>query len=139
LIDTHGLDVYVIINNNGIVGTHSGLYVDSGERVLYDPGGSYRDAQKGSGDALYGSDADISDYIRFQKQDGPEVELFHFHTTRAQDKEVVGRIQDQGGCQPLFCTICVWRAIHGIGPFKNLGLSRTPAGLAHDLRELQGK
>ncbi|TLY91260.1 MAG: RHS repeat protein [Gammaproteobacteria bacterium] len=139
LVDSRGLDAWVIINNNGWWGTHAGLYVDSGERALYDPGGSYRDAEKGSGDALYGSYADISDYIKYEKQDGPDVEVFHFPTTPQQDKQIIDKIQQQGGCQPLFCTVCVSRVLRGIGPFKNLGLSRTPAGLARDLRALQKK
>ncbi len=139
-IDPPGLDVTVIVNNNTlIIGTHVGVYDSSSAgNVLYDPGGSYKTPQKGSGDALYGEDANLPDYIEFQKGDGPKVQLFHFETTAAEDAEIRKRIEEQGGCDPGFCSICSGTVLRGIGPFKNLGSTRTPAGMASELRKLGG-
>lgn len=64
-IDPFGLETTIVINNNGaVIGTHAGMVVGSGkDAVLYDSGGDYRDNYKGSGDALYGKDANLPDYI----------------------------------------------------------------------------
>src|SRR5256885_11558455 len=40
---------------------------------------------------------------KYEKQDGPDVEFFHFPTTPQQDKQIIDKLQQQGGCQPLCC------------------------------------
>jgi hypothetical protein len=130
----------VVINVNGsIIGTHAGLYVDTGGKVLYDPSGSYKVQEKGSGDALYEDEADLADYIHFQERDGSDVEVFYFPTTPEDDKQIIDRIQEIGGCGFAECTVCSSSAVRGIGPFKTLGAVRTPLGFAKALRELQKK
>ena len=62
-VDPYGLETIVIVNNNApVIGTHTGVVVDVDNitnTVLYDPGGSYRKIDKGSGDALYGKDVNV--------------------------------------------------------------------------------
>ncbi len=63
-IDRRGLDVIVLVNDNGpVIGTHAGVWVhtpgQSGSDVLYDPGGSYKWPQIGSGHFLEGADANL--------------------------------------------------------------------------------
>ena len=67
-VDPLGLETVVIINNNNMItGTHAGVVIGSGnDAMLYDPGGSYRNNEKGSGDVLGGTDVDLSDYINYQ-------------------------------------------------------------------------
>ena len=135
--DRFGLDVTVIINNNGWIGTHAGVYVDGPSgTVLFDPGGNYRSAERGSGDALWGAEANLDDYIAFQKTDGSEIEIFNFKTTPEQDKQIIDNI-DKGGCMGGLCAACVGNVLEGVGPFENLDGSLTPAGLADDMEDLQ--
>jgi RHS repeat-associated protein len=140
-VDPLGTDVTVIVNNNDvIVGTHVGLYVnDANGKVLYDPGGSYRTGTRGTGDAFYDDEVDIADYLKYQRTDGPTVDEFDFVTTPVEDQTIIERIQNQHGCPPLFCATCAGEILRGIGPFKGLGSTRTPAGMDSALAELEKK
>lgn len=138
LFDSRGLDVDVIINNNaGITGTHAGLYINTQGRILYDPGGSYRNDIKGSMNVLDGADANLSDYIKFQQTDGSNVEIFQFPLTSEQDRQILKNIEDHERCDPGDCSKCVSDVLRGVGPFKNLGEYRFPSNLANKLRQLQ--
>jgi hypothetical protein len=107
--------------------------------VLYDPGGDYRQDIKGSGDALYGADADLGDYIRQQANDsGPDIEVFHFPLTNEQDQQIIKNIENHGSCPPGTCAACTSDVLNGVGPFKGLGKYRFPSNLASRLRDMQG-
>jgi RHS repeat-associated protein len=135
VIDPTGLQTTVVINNNGI--GHAGVVVGSGRSAtLYDPGGSYRNAEKGSGDALYGRDVNLQDYINYQKRDGPDVQTYSVATTPEQEAEIRNRIENEGFNVPGSCAVDTSGALKGIGPFKNLGTSFTPGGLGRSLRRL---
>jgi RHS repeat-associated protein len=138
--DRLGLDVDVIVNDNDwIIGTHVGIFVGTpgspDSNVLYDPGGHYKNNERGSGDAFWGDEADLSDYSKFQKDDGPDVRVFHFPTTPAEDDELRKRI-GEGGCPAGLCAFCSGNVLRGIGPFKNLGSTKTPAGMGRELQNL---
>jgi RHS repeat-associated protein len=137
--DPNGAASTVIVNNNGyIIGTHAGVHVRSGKtQMLYDPGGSYKNNIKGSGDWLEEKDADLDPYVKFQKLDGKDVLVFKFDTTPEEEQQIRDRIEENGGCSPGLCSTCVGIVLRGIGPFANLGSSFTPAGLARELRRLQ--
>jgi RHS repeat-associated protein len=135
-IDPLGLATTVVINNNGWLG-HAGVVVGSGKNaVLFDPGGSYHQKEKGSGDALYGRDVNLQDYIKFQKDDGPDVQIYTFSTTREEENQIKQNIED-GGCVPLRCAKCTSGVLSGIGPFKNLPSTLTPSGLGKELIKIQ--
>ena len=132
LIDPRGLATHVVINTNGL--GHAGMVVGSGpSALLYDPGGSYHNELKGSGDALEGELADLNDYVRYQLLDGTDVRVITIPTTPEEEALIQQRILDQGGCMSLYCSTCTGRALRGIGRFKNLGSTRTPWGLGREL------
>ena len=134
-VDPRGLATTVVINNNDpVIGTHAGVVVGSGsDAVLYDPGGNYRNAEKGSGDALYGRDVNLNDYINYQRKDGSEVQIYTFLTTPAQEAAIKARIENNGSRGPGYCAADTSKALDGIGPFKGLGISITPSGLGRAL------
>ena len=134
-VDPRGLATTVVINNNDpVIGTHAGVVVGSGSNaVLYDPGGSYRNAEKGSGDALYGRDVNLNDYVNYQRKDGSDVQTYMFPTTPAQEAAIKARIENNGSHGPGYCAADTSKALDGIGPFKGLGISITPSGLGRAL------
>ena len=138
-IDPYGLETVVIINNNTlIIGTHSGVTVGSGSgAALYDPGGSYRNFDKGSGDALYGRDVNLKDYINYQRLDGPKIQVYRFPTTAAEEAQIIKRIENGGFNISGSCAIDTSYVLRGIGPFKNLGIYLTPSGLNSALQRIQ--
>jgi hypothetical protein len=132
-------DLFVVINNNSpITGAHAGLVVGEGRSaVLYDPGGSYRNSDKGSGDALYGKDANLEAFVDYQKKDGSNVQVYKFKTTSEQDQIFKSRIENGGINIPFSCTLDVSSVLKGVGPFIKLGTSITPRGLGNDLKVLK--
>jgi RHS repeat-associated protein len=141
--DLLGLETVVIINNNGIpyIGGHSGVAtgINRGSpdsQALYDPAGSYRRAERGTGDALYGSDVDLNDYIDFQRKDGPDVDVYRFDTTPEEEAEIKKRIENAGGRLGGYCAVGVTDVLDGIGPFKDLGTYYRPYALGRRLQTL---
>lgn len=138
-IDPFGLTTTIVINNNAwFIGSHSGVATGSGkDAVLYDPGGSYHNKEKGSGDALYGKNVNLNDYINYQRKDGPDVRVYVFDTTPEEEAAIAARIEKQGSRGPGFCAADTSRVLDGIGPFNSLGIYATPSGLEQALKELQ--
>jgi uncharacterized protein RhaS with RHS repeats len=138
---TQVADVDIIVNNNGIVGTHVGLVVKTEGKpdkdVLYDPGGSFEPTKRGTGDGLYASDVHVDEYVNFQFKDGPDVKAFHFDTTSEEDDQIKARIDAADGVMGGFCAITSSNVLQGIGPFRDLGTSWTPAGMGEEAARLQ--
>jgi hypothetical protein len=75
-IDPTGLETIVIITRDPVpftsgfltYGSHAAVRVDNGTNpVLYDPAGSYLSTTRGSGDAFYGTEANLNSYISYQR------------------------------------------------------------------------
>jgi hypothetical protein len=137
-----------VINNNtsgplsAFTGTHAGVYVSNGGNpILYDPGGSYRDNQDRGSGGFFGDDAaKLLPYIQYQLQDGPNVQVYLFNTTPAEEAAIAdGILNGQEDPGPGFCASATSDAINGIGPFKKLGHYWTPSGLGAALQRLQGQ
>ena len=132
VIDPYGLNnLDVIVNNNGI--GHVGLHMGSGDNeLLYDPGGSYMTPEgipSGSGGTFSGSDANLNNFLKYQFEDGSDVNVYSFEITPDEDRKIREAIDEQGGCSPFFCASCSSSVLNGIGPFKNLGEIQTPWGM----------
>ena len=130
--DPKGLDTVFVINTNGF--GHAGMVVGSGPgALLYDPGGSYRNRDKGSGDTLSGKDASLEEYMKYQRTDGPSVRAIRFPTTAEEESAIKKTIEDQGGCAPGQCAICVGNALNDLDRFKKRGGTPTPGVLGRKL------
>ncbi len=92
---------------------------------------------RGTKNALDGADANLGDYLKFQKKDGKDVLVFHFPLTPEQDKQILENIENQRYCGPGDCAECVSDVLRGVGPFKDLGSYLFPSNLANKLRQLQ--
>ena len=145
-IDPSGLDTVVIITRDPVpytfglltYGSHSAVRIDNGDNpVLYDPAGSFRAATRGSGDALYGSDAALTPYIGYQNSLGSTVNTYRFSTTPAQEGDIANRIENLGGAIPCFCAASTSSALSGIGPFQNVR-SLLPGNLENQVKGLSG-
>ncbi|UTD26543.1 RHS repeat-associated core domain-containing protein [Bradyrhizobium sp. WD16] len=144
--DPSGLDTVVIITRDPVpytfglltYGSHAAVRIDNGGNpVLYDPAGSFRAATRGSGDALYGSDAALAPYIGYQNSLGSTVNTYRFSTTPAQEGDIANRIENLGGAIPCFCAASTSSALSGIGPFQNVG-SLLPGNLENQVKNLPG-
>ena len=139
--DIDGRETIVVINNNfPVLGTHAGLMVRRGnESTLYDPAGSFKNVERGSGGILDGENANLGEYVRFQKVDGPDVFIFRFDTTPAEEKKIISNMEEIADRRGFTCAISVSEALNGIGIFKDLGVFRTPSGLYEAMISLKVK
>jgi RHS repeat-associated protein len=139
-VDPLGLATVVVVDTAGfghasvLVGDPSGLET----RALYDPNGGYRyhQQQRPSGDLFYGHDFSFYDYIVYQigtSSDPPEVYVYIFDTTLAEETIIKKRMEDQGGGGFFGCVSSTSGAIGGIGPFSDLGWNITPSGVKNAL------
>lgn len=126
-------EVVIVINDNAaFVGTHTGIF--AGAR-LSDPAGSY--LTKRSQDADW-EGTSLTDYVRFQLQDGPWIKLYRFSLPPETFGAVESRVINAGITMPLFCAAAVQNLIAGIGPFDNIPRVwwTSPTALARDLDPL---
>lgn len=127
------------------LGNHMAVRVDNGgdgEPVLFDPGGSYNppdaDGPRGSSDAFEGADSALAPYIRFHRRAGDQVMVLHFDTTLEEEASIArnfGYGTDEGpyGVQGGFCASTTSNNLKGIGPFRNLTPSYSPAAVSNQL------
>ncbi len=116
-VDRNGRTTYAVVNTNGYTGHVGVVVVGPSGNALYDPGGSYREDTIGSGQALFGDDVNLSDYVNYQRQDGPDVEVIAFATTAAQEKKIIDNIEGRGGCLPGYCAKCSSSVFNNTAPF----------------------
>jgi RHS repeat-associated protein len=120
--DPSGLATYLITAHTrygpyGLieVADHSALYIESaGEPpFLYDPGGDYRPAgePRGSGGFFEGPQANLQDYINYQKSTGSRVELVRLPTTTAQEDEMRNRAIETEDPGAFWCAWGVSQAL----------------------------
>jgi len=125
-------EVVVVINNNGGIGNHAGIFV--GKR-LSDPAGSYRFVRS----KLKGwTRPTLNDYVAFQMVDGERVQSYRFTVQAADIAAVAARLPTADAAAPLFCASAVNNALAGIGPFAAIQSVHwlTPAAVAEQLTTL---
>ena len=140
-VDPLGLATTVVITYDYGFGSHAAFYTDHGDAggpSLYDPGGSYLNGQRGSGDLFSGSDANLQTYVEYQQSTGSTVETYTFSTTPTQEQQITNKADSQGGANPGYCAQYTSSALNGTGPFSKLGTYTLPGSLAGTLGSLPG-
>ncbi|WP_217270542.1 hypothetical protein, partial [Fundidesulfovibrio magnetotacticus] len=107
------------------VGDHSALYVE-GKNFLYDPGGSFRNGERGSGDVFDLGDEGLESYIKYQESIGSTVCKTNIPTTASEEAEIVSRAELQGGGRKGSCARDVSAALGGVCGITG---ALTPSGL----------
>ncbi|PVX28408.1 RHS repeat-associated core domain-containing protein [Sphingomonas pokkalii] len=119
-------EIVVVVNDNTpIIGTHTGVFL--GDEVLYDPGGVFeRDHPT------------LKQYVGRQvNDDGPNVRVYRFKVTQGEFDQISRRF-DAGSNSgaPGLCSANCGALIRGVGPFRDLGSTRTPRGMGSELDDL---
>ncbi len=107
-------EVVIVVNMNSAVGTHAGMFVGS---LLSDPAGMYLQAR--SEDRKWKRPT-LSDYVRFQMEDGDRVLAFRFYLDQRDADAIAARVREHGWGMPLYCAADVQNQIAGIGPFRTI-------------------
>ncbi|MFC4290802.1 RHS repeat-associated core domain-containing protein, partial [Sphingorhabdus arenilitoris] len=131
------ITVYDNIPGLGWTGTHSAIYVDSGNgnKLLYDPAGSYQIDKAGSGNALFDQDADLQDYVNYHTEVGSRVRLQSFDPGARTEGKIRSNVEEQGGAGPFECTTMVCAATAGTGLIPKGDQSLVPGNLARNLSD----
>jgi RHS repeat-associated protein len=150
-VDRTGLWTQVLVtidSSSGIgIGTHMAMRVDNngnGSPVIFDPGGSFNpDPDNDSarmGTALTGEDANLAPFIDYHRRLGESVLVLHFNTTAAEEAELAKAWEDEDGFVPDYpggmCAITTSNALEGVGPFKGLSTSLSPARVSNQLLDI---
>jgi len=107
------------------IGDHAALYI-RGKSFLYDPGGSFRANERGSGGYFDLGGGGFQAYINFHKDAGSMVYLTKIPTTSSEEAEIVSRAEQAGGGSRGQCAMNVSEALGGVCGIKWAG---TPSGL----------
>ena len=126
------------------VGTHAGLILidnnDSSKSILYDPNGSYQGNEpRGTGDYFIGEGIGFNsdDYMKYQYEDGKNVQVHTFNISDKEAKRITDNIEE--GCGGgMSCSKCTSQVLDGGDEaFKDLGLHRHPYALGKQLRNIK--
>lgn len=128
-------EIVVVVNYNSPAGNHAGLWAGD---LLADPAGSYL-AMRGRDQHWPGPS--LTDYIRYQMEDGDRVLSYRFTLPHDQFETIRQRVLQAGPTAPLFCGAAVQNLIAGIGPFARVPAVywSSPAELADHLAPLHGQ
>lgn len=80
----------------------------------------------------------MEEFLNYHRLDGDEVFVFEFVTTKEEERRIMERIDERGGGRPFTCAVSTSSVLDGVGPFKDLGVFRTPAGLKRRLSKIIG-
>ena len=132
LAEPDELEVAIVVNNNAIGGSHTGMF--AGGR-LSDPSGSYVSVR--SRDPAWPG-VSLNDYVRFQRQDGEDVRIYRFRLEARDFAIIDGRLRSESATPALFCAATVQNHVAGIGPFAGIEPVwwTSPAALAERLDTL---
>jgi RHS repeat-associated protein len=114
--DPSGLVTTVITTWDYGFGTHSALYINTPGQspYLYDPAGSYNPGNRRPEDGIFeGKDANLADYINYQKGTGSDVTTTNIPTSAEQEAAIKGRADGIGDPRGLSCATSVSGAIGG--------------------------
>jgi hypothetical protein len=137
-IDPKGLATTIIITSDYGLGSHAAVRVDnSGDPILYDPGGSYMNGARGSGDFFTGNEASLGSYIKYQQGTGSDINIISFNTTPQQESAIATNIENATNPGDFGCAKGVSNVLNGVGPFKDLGIYNLPDSLSNALQKLQ--
>ncbi|MEN9887452.1 MAG: hypothetical protein RL758_2030 [Pseudomonadota bacterium] len=125
-------EVVVVINHNADLGNHTGVWVGN---FLADPAGSYISLRSRGPNW---SGPSLSDYVRFQMEDGHRVLVYRFRLKPHEFAQIRQRVVTAGPTAPLYCAAAVQNFIAGIGPFAAIKPVNwtSPADLARELLPL---
>ncbi|MFO0819074.1 MAG: RHS repeat-associated core domain-containing protein [Pirellulales bacterium] len=119
-VDPNGLETTLITTYDYGIGSHSAVHVSTPGQpdFLYDPGGSYGDGKRGSGGFFEGSEADLNNYIKYQKDTGSTVETKKLNTSPDEEKKIRERAEELGDTGPFTCASSVSSTLDGICGIK---------------------
>ncbi|NFV79199.1 hypothetical protein [Magnetospirillum aberrantis] len=129
----------LITLDNGYFSDHSALYVEGKEgreAVLYDPGGSYPSKGGGTGDAIYGSEADYNKYSEYWRNNGSNVTIDWLNTTESEDSLIVKNIETLGGRQPFTCALSTSACLSNVGKFNGIDSYFFPGNLRRRILDI---
>ncbi len=153
LVDPLGFETKVIVFQEDFgpfhIGSHTSLWVEnSGNYVLYDPGGSYSPpgsygfpgkCQRGSGDVFYGECASLQSFYQAKKDDKSHYTVYTINTTPEQEAQIVKAIEEHGSEGVPFCASSVSNVLKDIPPFANhLSHHLNPLRVGKDLSRMPG-
>jgi RHS repeat-associated protein len=120
-IDPLGLKTTIITTYDtsyGITyGSHSALFISRPGQpsFLYDPAGSYNPkGERGTGGTFEGNDANLQDYIKYQRATGSTVKTIDIPTTKEQENAIIDRAIEIGDPRGFGCASSVSAAMGGV-------------------------
>ncbi|HYC62727.1 MAG TPA: RHS repeat-associated core domain-containing protein [Thermoanaerobaculia bacterium] len=150
-IDPRGLKTCLIFTRDTFFGipftSHMGVWSDgqctsgnggcniSGpfDQFLFDPAGSFRARERGSGAVLEGEFASLDDYIQHHRDSGSDVEVYCFETSCCDQEQIRQNGNSFGDPRGFSCARGVTSCIAGIGPFQNITPTSVPGNCRNQI------
>jgi hypothetical protein len=129
LVEPSVNEVVVVINNNGLVGQHAGMFAGNG---LHDPAGNYENDR--ARDPNWKAPT-LRDYVKYHINDGEDIRIYRFKLDQPVFDAIDKRIAQSGPTPILFCAAAVQNTIAGAGPFSGIQTTTwtSPSALAKRL------
>jgi len=132
-VDPWGLTTTLITTGeDSIMNSHSSLYIDGENSVLYDPGGTFAESMNcGSGQACWGEEAKTAynRMIEAYRHSG-NVRIITIRTTPAEEEQIRRLIDEYGGRAPFYCARTISDILSDLRSFRFIEGSWLPTRLA---------
>ena len=134
IADPTGLATYIITTYDGGIGSHSAMFISrtGKDNFLYDPAGSYDlDHTRGEDGIFTDKNANLAEYVKYQKSTGSIVEVVKLDTTKEQEAATEAKADEIGDPRGFSCAASVSESLAG-----TCGISQTrfPGSLARQAK-----
>ena len=134
------LTLYTVLNTESGSGEHSALMVNSTQRVLFDPSGSFRHPQVPErNDVLFGYTETIEKvYIDYHARESYDVRVQSIAVPAEVARRALAAVQDYGAVPNAQCSLSISRILSDLPGFEALPVSWFPKTTADNFARLTG-
>ena len=134
------LTLFTVVNVNSGNGGHSALLVDSSERVLFDPAGSfYHPNLPERNDVVYGmSDHAVNFFIDYHSRESWRVVRQDLVVPEAVAAQALALVQANGPVSNAFCANSISKILRKLPGFEGISTTMFPVPLMNQFAKYQG-
>lgn len=137
--DPASITLLTMINNNTGFGGHSALLINAGERILFDPAGTFFHPQiPERHDVLYGiSDAALEKYVDYHARPSIHVVLQKIEVDPKIAQEIRKQAENYGPVQDMMCSLAISDILGKNKIFKSIPKSIFPKNMMKSFSNLK--
>ena len=138
--EPNSITLLTMINNTTGIGGHSALLINSKERVLFDPAGTFKHPQiPERHDVFFGmNDTAVEKYIDYHARPTIHVVMQNIEIDLKTAVELTSLVKNYGPVQDMMCSYAISEILNELHDFKTIPKSFFPKKIMKSFSKLEG-